>query len=252
MLWPMVARRSTSTRCARACEPGPGARRRRPPGPRAPRRPRSARPGPPARGALPPAARTRVVPAEGQEAARAGLAGPDREHQPGRGAVTDPRRRAGRGKHRDPRGLTALDQPGQVVGELKRGAVEGALVERAGVPPRHGGEGGLLAHGREEGERLRGTKGRREPRHHRAESPGRLGGVTKASTTARSASTARVRISARWRRLAWSMARAAVLAKSRSTGEVARGEAGAARQPVGVEHPDHAVRRPRAGPTRRS
>ena len=65
--------------------------------------------------------------------------------------------------------------------------------------------------------------------------------VTNASTTASRASTARVRACARWRRLAWSIASAAVPANSRRTARSLAGEPGAIGQSVGVEHSDHAT-----------
>ena len=180
-----------------------------------------------------------VIPRQRQEAARAGLAGGDGEHEPRRGRVAEPGRRARERDPRDPGGLAVLEQAGQLVGQRERGSFERSLVERTGVPPRDRGEGGAVGRGREERQRLAGAERRRQPRHHGSERPRRLGARHE-------------RVDDSQQRLDGAGASLGALEETRlvdregcrageqpEDGEVARGEAGPVREAVGVENPHH-------------
>ena len=61
-----------------------------------------------------------IVPRQREQASRACLAGADRQDQPRRASVAQPRRRVREREARDPRGLGALDEAGQIVGQVGR------------------------------------------------------------------------------------------------------------------------------------
>jgi hypothetical protein len=177
-----------------------------------------------------------IVPRQRQETARAGLAGANGKEKPRRGSVAEPGRCARESKARDPGGLAALEKPGQLVGQVKRGALERVLVERARGPARDRLQGDALGRGREEGQRLTGPERGRQARHDVTKRPGRLGARLERvddgqerlhRAGARLGALEETRLVDRERRRAGEQAQ---------DGEIARGEAGAVREPVGVEH----------------
>src|SRR5262249_21341654 len=72
---------------------------------------------------------------------------------------------------REPSGLSALEEARQLVGQVECGSLQRALIKRASVPPRDGGEGRALRSRCQEGEGLVRAKRRRQTWHDGSERP---------------------------------------------------------------------------------